>query len=101
MQLYLLVNEKCNLKCGFCIRGKGIQEQLDIKKFKDVLEINDFSKYTIMISGGEPSLFDELPQLIDICYGKFKKICINTVLKNKNLLLPNLKSSCIIIVVVT
>ena len=78
MQLYLLVNEKCNLKCGFCIRGKGIQEQLDIKKFKDVLEINDFSKYTIMISGGEPSLFDELPQLIDICYGKFKKICINT-----------------------
>lgn len=78
MQLYLLVNEKCNLKCGFCIRGKGIQEQLDIKKFKDVLEINDFSKYTIMISGGEPSLFDELPQLIDFCYGKFKKICINT-----------------------
>ena len=78
MQLYLLVNEKCNLKCGFCIRGKGIQEQLDIKKFNDVLEINDFSKYTIMISGGEPSLFDELPQLIDICYGKFKKICINT-----------------------
>ena len=33
MQLYLLVNEKCNLKCGFCIRGKGIQDT-EMKKMQ-------------------------------------------------------------------
>ena len=47
MQLYLLVNEKCNLKCGFCIRGKGIQEQLDIKKFKDGLILVNYIKNVV------------------------------------------------------
>ncbi|MGN0141865.1 MAG: radical SAM protein [Roseburia sp.] len=78
MQLYLLVNEKCNLKCEFCIRGAGHDGQLDLNEFEKILRRNNFSKYVLMISGGEPSLYYALPELIDICIGKFKKVCINT-----------------------
>lgn len=78
MQLYLLVNEQCNLNCEFCIRGDGLKGNMDIDAFRTILYKNDFSKYVLMISGGEPSLYSNLPALINLCIGKFKKVCINT-----------------------
>lgn len=79
MQLYLLINQKCNLKCSFCIRGNKTKSSADIniQTLKNILKSNDFSKYTLMITGGEPSL-SNLANIIQICNAHFKKICVNT-----------------------
>lgn len=79
MQLYLLVNQRCNLNCNFCIRGNKNKspDDINIQTLKNILKSNDFSKYTLMLTGGEPSLSD-LANIIQICTDHFKKICINT-----------------------
>lgn len=79
MQLYLLVNQRCNLNCSFCIRGNKNKspDDINIQTLKNILKNNDFSKYTLMLTGGEPSLSD-LANIIQICTDHFKKICINT-----------------------
>ena len=57
MQLYLLLNQKCNLNCNFCIRGKMTGDSIDIKEWKKILAKNDFSKYSLILTGGEPTLY--------------------------------------------
>ena len=78
MQLYLLINQECNLKCRFCIRGEKRIKGIDINNLKKVISENDFSRYTLMITGGEPSMCGDLNNIIDLCNGNFQKICINT-----------------------
>lgn len=78
MQLYLLINQTCNLKCKFCIRGENKLCDINLEYLEKIIAVNDFSKYTLIITGGEPSISKNLIKVIEICYGKFKKICINT-----------------------
>lgn len=78
MQLYLLVNQICNLKCKFCIRGTNKLQEINIKYLEKIIAVNDFSKYTLIITGGEPSISSNLIKIVEICNGKFQKICINT-----------------------
>lgn len=78
MQLYLLINQECNLNCRFCIRGNKKAQSINTIHLQKVISDNDFSNYTLMITGGEPSVNQELVNIIEICSGKFKKICINT-----------------------
>ncbi len=79
MQLYLLLNNNCNLECSFCIRGKHSNNTfLDVNNLKNILRNNDFSHYYLLLTGGEPSLHPKLPEIIDICTPFFKGISINT-----------------------
>ena len=78
MQIYLLLNQDCNLNCGFCIRGKKQNEWLNLREWEKVLSENDFSRYTLLITGGEPSLHKQMVDIIDVSRKKFKGICINT-----------------------
>ena len=78
MQFYLLVNRNCNLSCPFCIRGSKKESELDLQQWQFVLERNSFEKHTLLLTGGEPSIYPQLGQLIDLSEPYFKKICIHT-----------------------
>lgn len=78
MQLYLLLNENCNLSCSFCIRGKMNGNSLKIDEWKYALRNNDFSKYSLLLTGGEPSLHKEINTIIEYCKSRFHEICVNT-----------------------
>lgn len=79
MQLYLLLNNDCNLQCNFCIRGKQSNHSyLDIKALQVILKKNNFSKYYLLLTGGEPTLHPSLSQIIDMCIPYFNGISINT-----------------------
>ena len=79
MQIYLLLNNICNLNCTFCIRGaQSSKEILDVNKLKNILHNNDFSKYHLLLTGGEPSLHRELTNIITLCKPHFKGISVNT-----------------------
>ena len=76
MQMYLLLTETCNLNCGFCIRGRKRENSyLNLNDLKKVIKSNDFSKYHLMLTGGEPSLHPDLPEIIDLCLKYFKVLC--------------------------
>lgn len=79
MQLYLLLNHDCNLKCDFCIRGRqSHRDYLDIEALNTVLRNNDFKGYYLFLTGGEPTLHPHLPEIIDMCQPYFKGIAVNT-----------------------
>lgn len=78
MQLYLLLNENCNLNCSFCIRGGMSGNSLKISDWLRVLDDNDFSKYSLLLTGGEPSLYKDINSIIECCRDRFKEICVNT-----------------------
>ena len=79
MQLYLLLTQSCNLKCPFCIRGNSKENDfLDINDLKVVLSQNDFKHYYIFLTGGEPTLHPDLPNIIELCQTHFKGVAVNT-----------------------
>lgn len=79
MQVYLLLNNICNLKCDFCIRGKQDEQKvLDIHKLEKILKINNFSNFHFLLTGGEPTLHKDLPGIIELCKPYVKGISINT-----------------------
>jgi len=75
----LLLTGLCNFKCPYC-RGSRTDENLPFKKAINILNlwIKDNLK-NIRFSGGEPTLYKELPKLIDYCSkNKIEKIAIST-----------------------
>lgn len=74
----ILLTGRCNFKCPYC-RGIGGED----KKFEDVKKIIDFwisqNLFAIRFSGGEPTLYNGLNNLIKICKdGGIEKIAIST-----------------------
>ena len=79
MQMYLLLTDTCNLYCSFCIRGKRKSNlYLDVESLKIILSQNNFFDYYLLITGGEPSLHRNLPDIIGLCQSYFKGVSINT-----------------------
>lgn len=78
MQVYLLVNESCNLRCPFCIRGKSKDRILLLEEWKRVLDLNNFSRDTLLITGGEPTLHPNLSDIIRASVERFKSVCVHT-----------------------
>lgn len=77
MQLYLLLNTDCNLNCGFCIRGKNSRcNYIDVDDLGNVLQKNDFSKYHLVLTGGEPTLHPHLPDIVSLCQPRFNGITV-------------------------
>ena len=68
--LRLAVNEKCNLRCIYCMPEKGIEllnedlylSQLEIKRIISLFAQMGISK--IRFTGGEPLLRKDIPNLI-------------------------------------
>tara|TARA_Y100001936_G_scaffold52319_1_gene50827 strand:- start:1496 stop:2536 length:1041 start_codon:yes stop_codon:yes gene_type:complete len=91
--LRLAVNEKCNLRCIYCMPEKGIEllnedlylSQLEIKRIISLFAQMGISK--IRFTGGEPLLRKDIPNLIR--YAKYKcginqvHLTTNGILLNK------------------
>lgn len=78
MQLYLLLNESCNLKCPFCIRGETKESFIDEKSLELILSRDSFFNYNLLLTGGEPTLHPKFNEIIELCSDKFKHVSINT-----------------------
>ena len=66
IQLYVVVNRKCNAQCEFCT-FRGDVEEVDINKFKDTLEkiYKYYNISTLHLTGGEPTL--DINRVEQIC----------------------------------
>lgn len=53
--LGFIVTKKCNMACPHCLRGEPVNENIDIKYIKKILEHTAFIG-SLVFSGGEPSL---------------------------------------------
>lgn len=79
MQLYLLLNTNCNLKCSFCIRGHEYNHlNINVDDLLTVLQKNNFSDYHLLLTGGEPTLHPQFNEIIELCQSFFNGISINT-----------------------
>ncbi len=78
MQIYLLLTEKCNLRCSYCIRGNKNNNELSLEKLNSFLRTNDFSKDQVLLTGGEPLLHENFQEIARICLDKFKNVAVNT-----------------------
>ncbi|HDY89285.1 MAG TPA: radical SAM protein [bacterium] len=76
----LILNESCNFKCGYC-RGirKDIATQLGEGTFETLTYWIQDRLQNIRFSGGEPTLYRELPELVALCkmHG-VKRIAVST-----------------------
>jgi uncharacterized radical SAM superfamily Fe-S cluster-containing enzyme len=62
----LEVTERCDLGCSFCFAGAGAGDDPDLSKIRFWFQnlIKAGGPFNIQLSGGEPCLRDDLPQII-------------------------------------
>ncbi len=91
--IHLAITHKCNLQCKHCYIGAGkeISNELDketwIKGFNNLFSV--IPKPDITISGGEPTLVKDLPEIISFLNKKTKRIVFYTNgTSNINSILP-------------
>ena len=92
----IYATERCYEHCVFCSGRKG-QEDVSLKNFKTY--VNNWINYGtthINITGGEPLLHPQLPELVNYAYSKGMDVALftsGTFLNNENLkeLAPSLK----------
>ncbi len=78
----LVLTDKCNFKCPYC-RGikKELQGDIPIEKAKEIIDIwGSGNIKNVRFSGGEPTLYKELCNLICYCskYKSIKHIALST-----------------------
>ena len=56
MQIYILLTDKCNLKCSMCIRGRQEGTDLDFETLKASRWIDALNEHDIFLTGGVPTL---------------------------------------------
>jgi len=77
----LILTDRCNFKCPYC-RGlrDDISGDIDLEEAKRIVNIwiaNGIKN--IRFSGGEPTLYDGLPELVKICKtGNVERIAVST-----------------------
>lgn len=78
MQLYLLLTEKCNLRCKMCIRGDKSSKEMSLADFRTLKSLDEFSKHDIVITGGEPTLCNDFIPIVKYLKEIAKSISICT-----------------------
>lgn len=98
---WLEVTQRCNMRCVHCYEGKEHFESdspLSFEKWISILdELYEVGCNSIQFIGGEPTLYNKLPELVDYAYQKgFKSIVIFTNLSNlsEKLLKSIINSGC-------
>ena len=83
--LHLKCTDICNAKCGFCVEKCCRKDNQNSKKFLDNTEKmltemeNNGMLFSVSVTGGEPTLFSELKELIDVLKGhKIQFLTMNT-----------------------
>lgn len=80
MTIYYLLTEDCNLRCSHCIRGKSTRQSMEyasaICGLNQIYDV--FPDASIVLSGGEPTLYSRFSDLLREAAEKF------TVIINSN-----------------
>jgi len=73
----LLLTSRCNFNCPYC--RKRTTPDLTLEEAKNIVNlwIKD-NLQNIRFSGGEPTLWPHLPELVSYCQGKIKRIALST-----------------------
>lgn len=72
------LTSKCNLDCKYC-DFEGGEEEIDFNKAKQFIkEISELGAEKVVFTGGEPFLYDGLPNLVDQAKTKGLQININS-----------------------
>jgi uncharacterized radical SAM superfamily Fe-S cluster-containing enzyme len=59
------VTKKCNLRCAYCFAGEGTEEDKSLDEIKNNLfGLTVPGKTLLQLSGGEPTLRDDLPDIV-------------------------------------
>lgn len=87
---WIQITNKCNLRCKYCYMNANKDSQsMTFEQFKYVLDcLIDFGSKTIMISGGEPCLHEDIVQMIQyaVLQGLSVSLVTNGTVINKELL---------------
>lgn len=78
MQIYILLTDKCNLKCSMCIRGRQKGANLDFDVLKNSTWIDELIHHDIVLTGGEPTLNPRFVEILDFLCNKAKTVTITT-----------------------
>ena len=90
MQIYILLTDKCNLKCSMCIRGRQEGITLDFDYLKNVSWIDEFKQHDIVLTGGEPTLNPEFLKILDFFCERSKTVTVTTNGTINNYIMPSL-----------
>ena len=77
----LILTSACNFKCPYCRHAKeGYERTLPLDEAKKVIDLwSDHELKNVRLSGGEPTLWPWLPQLVEYCYNSWiERIAIST-----------------------
>jgi len=78
-RIYIEITNICNLKCDFCPETARKKENMSINVFEKIIEkVNDYTDYIYLHVKGEPLLYPELEQILDICSEYKKQVIITT-----------------------
>ena len=86
MLIYLLVTERCNLHCSFCIRGKKLEKELTVDELKHSAWVKTLEHHDVVITGGEPTLNPEFGKIVDFISKRAKHTIITSNGTTDNLL---------------
>lgn len=78
MRIYLLITNRCNLKCSMCIRDNQCEKDMNFEDFKNIFDKKNTSDTEIVITGGEPTLNLEFEKFVNYSLIKFKRVLIAT-----------------------
>jgi len=83
----LNVTDRCNQQCPYCFANAAENEKTppdpsleEIERWLDrLLELGEERKFNIQLSGGEPTVRNDLPDIISLCKAKgFEYVQLNT-----------------------
>ncbi len=89
MQIYLLLTEKCNLKCRMCIRGKQHGEELSFLRLKNATWLDEIKVHDIVVSGGEPTLHPDFAPIVNFLCDHARSVTVTTNGTQKDCLIKN------------
>jgi radical SAM protein with 4Fe4S-binding SPASM domain len=67
----LEITDRCNLRCLHCYQESAKSETVDLTRLKAVLDdLAELGALKLTLTGGEPTLREEFPEIYDSCHSK-------------------------------
>lgn len=79
------ITDRCNQSCSICFSSSSPKEKPDMPlaeieaKYDELLRLSETRKFNIQLSGGEPTVREDLPQIVKMAKDKgFEYVQLNT-----------------------
>ncbi|MGL5126413.1 MAG: radical SAM protein [Fusobacteriaceae bacterium] len=79
-QIYLVLTERCNLKCKQCIRGEKENIDIPFDKIQNILKdiSYNFPNSNLVLTGGEPTLHKNIFEIIEESSKYFNRVTLTS-----------------------